>query len=76
MGQVTIYLEEDVEKKMVDAAKSAQLSKSKWIARLIQDKVANEWPPSAVELAGAWEDFPTIDEIRKNEGKDANREAL
>lgn len=76
MGQVTIYLEEDVELKMVEAAKSAQLSKSKWISKLIQEKVANEWPQSVVELAGAWEDFPSIAEIRKNEGKDANREAL
>jgi len=76
MGQVTIYLEENIEQKMVDAAKSAHLSKSKWIAKLIQDKVANEWPQSVVDLAGSWEDFPTIDDIRKNEGKDANREAL
>ncbi len=76
MGQVTIYLEENIEQKMVDAAKSAHLSKSKWIAKLIQDKVANEWPQSVVELAGSWEDFPTINDIRKNEGKDADREAL
>ncbi len=76
MGQVTIYLEEDIEKKMVDAAKSAHLSKSKWIARLIQDKVANEWPQSVVELAGSWEDFPTIDSIRNNEGQDVSREEL
>ena len=76
MGQVTIYLEENIEQKMVDAAKSAHLSKSKWIAKLIQDKVANEWPQSVVELAGSWEDFPTISDIRKNEGKDADREAL
>jgi len=76
MGQVTIYLEEDIEQKMVDAAKSAHLSKSKWIARLIQDKVANEWPQSVVELAGSWEDFPTINDIRNNEDKDVGREAL
>ena len=76
MGQVTIYLEENIEQKMVDAAKSAHLSKSKWIAKLIQDKVANEWPQSVVELAGSWEDFPTINDIRNNEGKDADREAL
>ena len=76
MGQVTIYLEEDIEKKMVDAAKSAHLSKSKWIARLIHEKVASEWPQSVVELAGAWEDFPSLDDIRSSEGKDAYREAL
>ncbi len=76
MGQVTIYLAEDIERKMVDAAKSAHISKSKWIARLIQDKVANEWPQSIVELAGSWGDFPTINDIRNNEGKDADRETL
>ncbi len=76
MGQVTIYLEEEIEQKMVDAAKSAQLSKSKWIARLICEKVANEWPQSVVELAGSWEDFPSIDDIRSNEGKDTQREVL
>ncbi len=76
MGQVTIYLEEDIEQKMVDAAKSSRLSKSKWIARLIQDKVANEWPQSVVELAGTWEDFPSIDDIRSNEGNDTKRETL
>jgi len=76
MGQVTIYLEEDIEQKMVDAAKSAHLSKSKWIARLIHEKVANEWPQSVVELAGSWGDFPSIDDIRPHEGKDASREKL
>ncbi len=76
MGQVTIYLEDEIEKKMVAAAKSAHLSKSKWIARLIQEKVANEWPQSVVELAGSWKDFPSIEDIRASEGKDANREKL
>jgi len=76
MGQVTIYLEEEIEKKMVDAAKSAHLSKSKWIARLITEKVANEWPHSVIGLAGSWHDFPSIDDIRSTEGKDTNREIL
>ncbi len=76
MGQVTIYLEEDIEQKMVEAAKSSHLSKSKWIAKLIHEKVANEWPQSVVELAGSWKDFPSIDEIRSIEGKDARRETL
>lgn len=76
MGQVTIYLEEDVEQKMIDAAKYSHLSKSKWIARLISEKVANEWPQSVVELAGSWQDFPTIEDIRSDKGKDVDREAL
>ncbi|VAX07228.1 hypothetical protein MNBD_GAMMA26-1086 [hydrothermal vent metagenome] len=76
MGQVTIYLEDAVEHKMVAAAKSAHLSKSKWIASLIQDKVTNEWPRSIVDLAGTWEDFPLVDDMRLNIGKDASREEI
>lgn len=76
MGQVTIYLEKEIEEKMVTAAQSAHLSKSKWIAKLIQDKVANEWPPSIAGFAGSWEGFPSLDEIRTNAGKDAEREPI
>lgn len=43
MGQVTIYLEDEIEKKMTAAAKTAHVSKSKWIASLIKAKVASEW---------------------------------
>ncbi|MFV1983051.1 MAG: CopG family transcriptional regulator [Thiohalomonadales bacterium] len=74
MGQVTIYLEDEIESRMIKAAKSAHLSKSKWIAKLILEKVANEWPQSVVDFAGSWEDFPSIDEIRKSLGTDAARE--
>jgi len=76
MGQVTIYLDDDLERKMVDAAKSCNLSKSKWIANLIQEKVAKDWPDAVIYLAGAWQDFPSIDDIRKNEGSDLPREKL
>ena len=60
MGQVTIYLEDDIEEKMVKAAESAHLSKSKWVARLIREKVANDWPQSVANFAGSWDDFPSI----------------
>ncbi len=76
MSQVTIYLEDEIEHKMIAAAKSTGLSKSKWIAGLIQEKVANEWPQSMIDLAGAWEDFPTIEVIRHGSGEDLNREDL
>lgn len=74
MGQVTIYLEDEVEKKMVAAAKSMRLSKSKWIASLITAKVANEWPDSVVALAGAWDDLAMAEEIRRDLGPDIERE--
>ena len=76
MGQVTIYLDNEIEIKMAAAAKASQQSKSKWIAGLIQEKVSNEWPESIIALAGAWEEFPSIDELRAVPGQDVDREKL
>ena len=76
MGQVTIYLEDEIEEKMSAAAKSEHLSKSKWIASLIKAKVASEWPESVVRLAGAWKDLSLAEEDRANLGRDVEREAL
>jgi hypothetical protein len=76
MGQVTIYLDSETERKMRAVVKSVNVSQSKWIANLIEEKIGNEWPESVVKLAGAWKDFPGIDEIRQTEGKVIPREAL
>ena len=74
MGQVTIYIDAETEKKMIASAKAAKISKSKWITTVIKEKVTSEWPASVVNLAGAWEDFPSIEEIRAGIGKDIERE--
>jgi predicted transcriptional regulator len=74
MGQVTIYLEDSIEQKMTEAARSAHLSKSKWVAQVISERVVTEWPQSIVDMAGAWEDFPSADELRQNESVDSERE--
>ena len=76
MGQVTIYLEDDVEEKMSAAAKSEHVSKSKWVASLIKAKVASEWPESIIHLAGAWKDLSLTEEGRASLGQDVEREAL
>ena len=76
MGQVTIYLEDEVEKKMSVAAKSEHVSKSKWVASLIKAKVASEWPESIARLAGAWTDLSLSEEDRATLGQDAERETL
>ena len=74
VGQVTIYIDEETEKKMVASARAENVSKSKWITDLIREKVAKEWPPSVQELAGTWEDFPSAEELRSEAGKDVTRE--
>ncbi|MDY6825230.1 MAG: CopG family transcriptional regulator [Thermodesulfobacteriota bacterium] len=76
MGQVTIYLEDDVEEKMRSSAKATGLSQSKWVANLIKEKVMSEWPDTVKQLAGAWEDLPTLEEIRATNTLDSPREDL
>jgi hypothetical protein len=76
MGQVTIYLDAETEKKMINIVKKSGISKSKWIAALIKEKTADTWPDHIIELAGAWKDFPTVEDIRSGMGNDAQRELL
>jgi len=76
LGQVTIYLDFEIEKKMRAFVKSMHLSQSKWIANLIEEKIRNEWPESVRKLAGAWKDIPTAEEIRRTEGTDIKREGI
>jgi hypothetical protein len=76
MGQVTIYIDDDTERKLLNMIEKSGISKSKWIAQLIREKAATNWPESVAELAGAWSDMPTAQEIRKKMGEDAEREPL
>jgi hypothetical protein len=77
MGQVTIYLDKEIENKLKKAAKSSRLSVSKWVAGVIEEKIMTEWPQDVVELAGSWkDDFPTLEEIRSNISHDSMREEL
>ena len=74
MGQVTIYIDDDTERKMLNMIAKRGISKSKWVAELIREKASTTWPENVVKLAGAWKDLPTAEEIRKGMGKDADRE--
>jgi hypothetical protein len=76
MGQVTIYLDPETEKKMQTMVKESGISKSKWIANLIREKTTDVWPENVKQLAGAWKDLPTADEIRKELSQDLERESL
>ncbi|MEX1032481.1 MAG: CopG family transcriptional regulator [Cellvibrionaceae bacterium] len=76
MGQVTIYLDDDIEKKMAASAKAMKLSKSKWVSNVIREKLVDEWPLSVKEMPGSWEDFPSLDELRDAGQVDIGRESL
>ena len=50
------------------------LSVSRFIANLIREKTATEWPASVMELAGAWADFPELEELRAGSADPADDE--
>lgn len=76
MAQVTIYLDEETERRMKRAAAGAGVSRSQWVAEAIRERTATEWPEAVRRLAGAWEDFPEVEELREGLGEDARREPL
>jgi len=76
MGQVTIYLEDEIETRMAAEAKARKLSKSKWVATIIREKLVDEWPPAVRDAAGSWDDFPELEEIRGEAHADVERERL
>ena len=77
MSQVTIYLNPNLEMKMKRAAKASSLSLSKWITKIVEEKISSEWSQDIVDLAGSWDDdFPTLREIRASYTVDAERASL
>lgn len=76
MGQVTIYLDSQSEKRMKQAARAAGVPVSRWLAELVKAEIREEWPPAVCAAAGAWPDFPDVEELRKSLREDAKRETL
>ena len=76
MAQLTLYLDQETVSKMRQAAEGEGLSQSQWVARLIRARLENEWPQAVRDLAGAWTDFPEVDELRRSLGNDVPRESL
>ena len=60
MAQVTIYIPNDLESQIKAMAGSLNISISKFISTILEQKVQNEWSHDSRKLAGAWDDFPTI----------------
>lgn len=76
MAHLTIYLPDDLEDKVRKAAKAEGSNISRWVADKVSKAVDASWPPEFLELAGAFPDFPTVEELRKGYGPDAPREEL
>lgn len=76
MGQVTIYLDDEAERRLKAAARKAGVSVSRWVAELVRNRTRTDWPEEVRRLAGAWPDFPDLAEIRRSSGKDRPRDTL
>ncbi|MGB5736416.1 MAG: CopG family transcriptional regulator [Thiohalocapsa sp.] len=80
MSQITLYLDQDTATRLKQMAVSEGISQSQWVARLIRERTAREWPDTVKALAGAWVDskdsdeMPTAEEIREAAGTDMERE--
>jgi hypothetical protein len=76
MAHVTIYIRNNLESLLKMMASSLNISISKYISTILEQKVQNEWSSNSRKLAGSWDDFPTLQEIRTNQGNDVQREEL
>ena len=74
MGQVTIYLDDETESRLKASAKDKGIPVSRWIAELVREKTATEWPEDVRRLAGVWPDFPDAETLRGEQGTDVRRE--
>lgn len=73
MAQVTLYLDEEVDRVMRECAQAAGVSNSRWVADLIRRHAGAAWPPAVLGLAGAFPDFPTADDVRPQGAADLPR---
>ena len=76
MAQVTLYLDEETIERVRNAARASGVSQSRWLADLVRERTAREWPDAVRELAGSWGDFPEAEDLRRFSGRDVERERL
>ena len=76
MGQVTIYLDDESERRLKSAAESAGMPVSRWVANMVREKTRTAWPESVRQLAGAWQDIPEAEQLRGTQAQDVERESL
>ena len=76
MGQVTIYLDDQNERRLKAAAEVAGVPVSRFMAGLVAEKTCPVWPQAVRCLAGAWSDFPDLEAIRETGERDTARDGL
>lgn len=76
MPQVTLYIDDDTQASLRNAAARNQVSQSQFVAELIRHATRTTWPDEVLALAGSLTEFPSAEELRAGMGVDAPRVAL
>ena len=76
VANLTIYLPDDVERKVRIAAGAANTSLSKWVADQIGRSVETSWPAEFLAPAGAFPELAEADHLRRGYGEDVRRDTL
>lgn len=85
MAQIVLTLDDAVLEQVLHQAKAENLSSASWLDKLIKqrvgmlnqsNKVNNQWSSDVQELAGTWQDFPSLEDIRHSTSQDMPREPL
>lgn len=76
MAQVTIYINNSLEEKIKTRAGSLNISLSKLISSVLEQQFSNQWHPDTQQLAGSWQDYPDLDEIRTTTANDTKKESF
>ena len=69
-----LFARDEIENKARRAAKAKGKSVSRWMADQVVESIEGAWPKGVLDAAGAFRDFPSLEEIRKGYGADASRD--
>lgn len=76
MGPITLYLDDVLEQQMNQLIEQQKQPAHLWLADAIQQKLNNGWSSDVMQLAGSWDDFPSVETLRENSEQNIEREAL
>ena len=76
MANLTVYLPDEVERQIREAAEESHVSVSKWVADRVGKTLETAWPADFLALAGAFPDFPEAEKLRQGYGEDVPRQSL
>lgn len=74
MAQITLYIDDETQARLREAASRSQVSQSQFVADLIRRATMSTWPDEVLALAGSIPDFPEAAALRAGLASDTARE--